>query len=133
MANYLLSKKFKLITKVELSMHLDCVFYAAIVHLRFPFFFIEKCISRGILFVSRSYALCTGPTTSLTNKIFTKICLLVGFLYCSRDPQTSFFNKIFIKNVSHGTIHIFKNYFATIFSVFNFQQNKRYPNRPLIT
>ena len=26
-----------------------------------------------------------------------------------------------IKNESHGTIHIFKNYFATMFSVFNFQ------------
>ena len=25
------------------------------------------------------------------------------------------------KNRSHGTIHIFKNYFATAFSVFNFQ------------
>ena len=29
-----------------------------------------------------------------------------------------FFNKTFIKNGSHDTIHIFKNYFATIFSVF---------------
>ena len=26
-----------------------------------------------------------------------------------------------IKNRSHGTIHIFKNYFATVFSVFRFQ------------
>ena len=29
---------------------------------------------------------------------------------------------------SHRTIHIFKNYFVTVFSVFN---NKRYSNRPL--
>ena len=27
------------------------------------------------------------------------------------------FQQFFIKNGSHGTIHIFKNYFATIFSV----------------
>ena len=32
------------------------------------------------------------------------------------------FNKIFIKNGSYGTIHTFKNYFATMFSVFSFQQ-----------
>ena len=39
----------------------------------------------------------------------------------------------FIKNISHDTIHIFKNYFITVFSVFNFQfpvfsKNKLYPN-----
>ena len=33
---------------------------------------------------------------------------------------------------SHNTIHTFKNYFATVFSVFNFNKNKLYPNRPLI-
>ena len=40
-----------------------------------------------------------------------------------------------IKNGSHGTIHTFKNYFATVFSVFSFQfqQNKFYPNRPLVS
>ena len=44
-----------------------------------------------------------------------------------------------IKNESYGTIHIFKNYFATVLSVFNFQfsvfsfsNNKFNPNRPLI-
>ena len=36
---------------------------------------------------------------------------------CSRVPQTSLFNHFFIKNGLHGTIHIFKNYFATVFSV----------------
>ena len=48
------------------------------------------------------------------------------------DPQISFFIKFFIKNGSYDTIHTFKNYFATVFLVFNFQiqQNKFYPNRP---
>ena len=48
------------------------------------------------------------------------------------DPQISFFSNFFIKNGSHGIIHIFKNYFAIVFSVFNFQfqHNKFYPNRP---
>ena len=36
-----------------------------------------------------------------------------------------------IKNESHDTIHTFKNYFATIFSVFNFSNNKFNPNGTL--
>ena len=28
------------------------------------------------------------------------------FMHCSRNPQTSFFNKTFIKNESHYIIHI---------------------------
>ena len=40
--------------------------------------------------------------------------------------------KIYIKNRSHGTIHTFKNYFATVFSIFNFSKNKLYPNGPLV-
>ena len=42
-------------------------------------------------------------------------------VHCLRDPQTSFFNNFFIKNKSHRTIHTFKNYFPTVFSIFNFQ------------
>ena len=36
------------------------------------------------------------------------------------DPQILFFINFFIKNGSHGTIHIFKNYFATVFFSFQF-------------
>ena len=43
----------------------------------------------------------------------------MGPIHYSRDPQTSFFIKNFIKNRSHGTIHTFKNYVATVFSVFS--------------
>ena len=41
------------------------------------------------------------------------------------NPQISLFSNFFIKNRFYGTIHIFKNYFATVF--FNFQL---YPNEP---
>ena len=70
----------------------------------------------------------------ITSKHRTKICHTSGSraLFTARDPQTSFFSNFFIKNRSHSTIHIFKNYFATVFLVFNFQQNKRYPNGPLV-
>ena len=49
----------------------------------------------------------------------------MGLVHCLQDSQTFFFNKIFIKNGFYASIHIFKNYFATLFSVFNFQQNDR--------
>ena len=58
---------------------------------------------------------------------------LVCLAHYLRDLQISFFNKNFIKNMSHCTIYTFKNYFATIFSVFSFQQNKRYPNTPWVS
>ena len=38
------------------------------------------------------------------------------------DPRISFFINFFIKNGSHGTIYIFKNYFAIVFSVFSFSK-----------
>ena len=43
----------------------------------------------------------------------------MGHVYCLQEPQTSFFNKTFIKNESHNTIHTFKNYFVTVFSIFS--------------
>ena len=46
------------------------------------------------------------------------------------NPQISLFSNFFIKNKSHNTIHTFKNYFATVFSisVFSFSKNKLNPN-----
>ena len=54
----------------------------------------------------------------------------VGPVHCSRDLQILFSAKIFIKTGSYRTIHTFKNYFVTVFSVFS---NKWYLNRPLIS
>ena len=45
-------------------------------------------------------------------------------------PVSTDFNKFFFKTGSHGTIHTFKNHFATVFSVFN---NKWYPKHTLKT
>ena len=38
------------------------------------------------------------------------------------DPQIPLFSHFFIKNGSHNTIYTFKNYFATVFSVFSFSK-----------
>ena len=54
-----------------------------------------------------------------TSTHWSEMALFVGPMHCSRDPQTSFFTQTLITNGSHSTIHIFKNYFATIFSVFS--------------
>ena len=43
-------------------------------------------------------------------------------MYCSIDPVHKIHNYFIqekIKNESHDTIHTFKNYFTTIFSVFS--------------
>ena len=67
--------------------------------------------------------------------IFDFSAIPVGPMHYLQDPQTSLFNNFFIKNSPYGTIHTFKNYFVTMFSVFsfqfsifNFQQNKLYLN-----
>ena len=47
------------------------------------------------------------------------------------DPQISLFSNFFIKNRSHGTIHIFKNYFTTVFFILQFSAvSKRTLYRP---
>ena len=71
-------------------------------HFAFHVFFVEKSAISGIMHYS------VGP-----------MHCSVGPMHCLHDLQTSFFNKIFIKNGSHGAIHTFKNYFATVFSVFS--------------
>ena len=57
-----------------------------------------------------------------------------AFVHCSQTHKHHFSVTFFIKNGSHGTIYIFKNYFVTVFSGFSFQfqQNKFYLNRPLL-
>ena len=67
--------------------------------------------------------------------LFDFSVISMGLMHCLQDPQTSFFNNFFIKNRPYGTIHTFKNYFVTVFSVFsfqfsifNFQQNSLYLN-----
>ena len=46
----------------------------------------------------------------------TKCTIYALFTHCSWDPQSLYSEKK-IKNGSHGTIHTFKNYFTTVFSI----------------
>ena len=90
------------LVKYGFKQRLDTAYNASVMCLAFLFFFLfSLCVCVCVL---RS-AFCG---------------CLVGPVHCSWDPQTSFFfNKTFIKNGSHSTIHTFKNYFATVFSVFS--------------
>ena len=55
--------------------------------------------------------------------VFQRVCVLNSGSRALFTGLTSVeFSKIFIKIGSHGTIHTFKNYFATMFSIFSFQQ-----------
>ena len=54
-------------------------------------------------------------------------------MHCSQDSQLPYLEEKKVKNGSYGTIHTFKNDFATVFLVFSFQQNKLYPNRPYVS
>ena len=47
----------------------------------------------------------------------SSVFFLVGPVHYLQDPQTTFFNKNNFKIRSQRTIHIFKNYFITLFSV----------------
>ena len=78
-----------------------------------------------------SLLLCTrlrGQTVTVVNS--SRILLtfqplfinLMGPVNSARDLQTSFFSNFFIKNGSYGIIHTFKNYFATVFSIFSFSK-----------
>ena len=50
----------------------------------------------------------------------TKCNVHALFIHCSWDLQPLYSEKKKIKNESHDIIHIFKNYFTTVFSVFSF-------------
>ena len=83
----------------------------------FFFFFLFFCFHafKGAKF--------TVHETNFTVYILLYHCLCTVY-YCSSTVHTL----KNIKNGSHGTIHTFKNYFAPVFSVFSFNNNKFNPN-----
>ena len=83
---------------------------------------IEKCLT--VKQVTCSTSLHSDKPSVLRVYVF-----LAGSRALFRGPASTEFSKIKFKTKSHGTIHTFKNYFATVFSVFG---NKLYPNRLLV-
>ena len=75
------------------------------------------CVSAGFFFFFQ----CLWTVTSTVHVLCWNLCTVHGT--CNHFIQ----KKIYIKNGFHSTIHIFKNYFVTVF--FSFQL---YPNGPLV-
>ena len=111
---------------LRLCARLDWAFVASAfnLHVSFLFLFMRLGVMR-LLFMY-----CSLNSSRKCWIFCSKQCICVLFM----DPQIPLFSNFFIKNGFHDTIHTFKNYFATVFSVFNFQfqQIKFYPNRPYV-
>ena len=117
-----LSKWGRLVINVSVRL-LVCVWIhwsCCVSRLRFSFFF--------FFFLVTLKRYCSSLLWTLAVTFDREQCIYALFM----DPQITLFSNFFIKNGSHGTIYTFKNYFATVFSVFNFQfqQNKFYSNSP---
>ena len=74
------------------------------------------------LFECYSYCSCTVQWTVTANFDFSNLFQpITAHRVLFTNPQISLFSNFFIKNGFHGTIHIFKNYFITVFFSFQFQ------------
>ena len=116
-------RRLKTQAKHTLSMRLDCVFGRAAFAFSFLFFLLFFWETHFTWEYVCQWVPCTvhGTYYLFERPNFSLECdCSVGPVHCSWDPQTSFFNKTFIKNESHDTIHTFKNYFTIIFSIFSF-------------
>ena len=78
-----------------LRQRLDCV--SVVLHLRFLFIFIFIEKHMKMLSISGSPTLCTGPTTSLTNKISGGQCCPVGLCTIYRTQKPLFSTKLSLK------------------------------------
>ena len=71
------------------------------------------------------------PLPLITSKHNTEMCHTSGSHALFTGPTNPIFSAISLLKM--GLMVLFthlKNYFVTVFSVFSFQQNKRYSNRP---
>ena len=92
----------------------------------YTIFLIKKCVTflfyLGAVWIHSTFMFCAFSFPFfffLLSRIFwlffREQCIRALFTV----PQISLFSNFFIKNESHDTIHSFKNYFATVFSVFS--------------
>ena len=79
------------------------------------FFFLHAFVGLRLLFMHCAWTVATKFDFSPSSQSIRIHRVLFT------DPQISLFNNFFIKTGSHGTIHTFKNYFATVFFSFQFQ------------
>ena len=92
----------------------------------YTIFLIKKCVTflfyLGAVWIHSTFTFCAFSfpfffflLSRMFWLFFREQCIRALFTV----PQISLFSNFFIKNESHDTIHSFKNYFATVFSVFS--------------
>ena len=100
---------------IPLKLRLDCAENQRVCVFLLFFFFLR-------VFQMCSYCLCTVQWTITANFDFSNFFHPISaHRVLFTGPQISLFSNFFIKNGFHGTIHTFKNYFATVFFSFQFQ------------
>ena len=97
----------KKISRYTFQNHLTAAFFLQTLIARFGSNLIGVCVFQARVF--------SFFPAAIVDQVFREQCIRALFT----DLQTSLFNNFFIKNWSHSTIHTFKNYFVTVFSVFN--------------
>ena len=103
--------------RFELGLFMSVFYYFTF--LPFSFFLLEVGFTWGTDLPMGLMHSARDPLALWTSTHWSEMALFVGTMHCSRDLQISFFTQTLIKNGSHSTIHTFKNYFATLFSVFS--------------
>ena len=84
----------------------------------FLFFFFSRVLDK---FYCYEFCSCTVWTVAAKFDLSNNFQPISAHRALFTDPQISLFSNFLIKNGSHGTIHTFKNYFATMFFSFQFQ------------
>ena len=107
-----------------------CVFGLAFAALRFSFYVFSSFFFFHAFSPSQAATVHVLYMNSSRNiwPVLREQCIRALFT----DPQISFFINFFIKNGSYSTIHIFKNYFVTVFSVFSFNKISSIQTHPKI-
>ena len=119
-ANAELKMWIQIDTKVRFGLGLFMSAFYSFMFLPFFFFFLPEIgFTWGTDLPVRPVHNAQDPLAFWTSTHWFEVALFVGPMHYSQDPQTSFFTQTLFKNGSHSTIHIFKNYFVTVFSVFN--------------
>ena len=79
-------------------------------------------VSSAFLAFSHFFFFCCNTHFRGQRLLFMHCSWTITATFDNFNPQISLFINFFIKNESHGTIYIFKNYFIIVFSVFSFRK-----------
>ena len=71
-------------------------------------------------------------SASFVSFFFQRVWTVTSHVFTMQETKCTVHDCSCTVHGSHDTIYTFKKFFAIVFSVFSFQQNKLYPNGPLV-